>query len=183
MKIISLKSRWNIFPDIGPQWFYDHCFPFRLACLFIWSVWPKTRYSFLRASFSLFSLASSCFSLFCRKFLCLACWNTWAFFLLWLWTVFRAWSRATTLKGSRKTYIFRDQILQWIFKSWTLIYVVFYLSLVGLSDHTGPQLVTGCLSFGLLLFWFAFKGQGLLELLWDVKGVEVSLGTDHWLEG
>lgn len=70
-----------------------------------------------------------------------------------------------------------------IFKLWTLICVVFYLSLVGLSDHTGPQLVSGCLSFGLLLFWFAFKGQGLLELLWDVEGVEVSLGTDHWLEG
>lgn len=54
---------------------------------------------------------------------------------------------------------------------------------MGLSDHTGPLQISGRLSFGLLLFGFALEGQGLLELLRDVEGVEVPLGSDHGLEG
>lgn len=58
-----------------------------------------------------------------------------------------------------------------------------HLPLVGFSDHTGPLKISGHLSFGLLLFGFALEGQGLLELLGDVEGVEMSLGSDHRLEG
>lgn len=57
------------------------------------------------------------------------------------------------------------------------------LPLVGLSDHAGSLEISGRLSFGLLLFGFALEGQGLLELLRDVEGVEVPLGSDHRLEG
>lgn len=58
-----------------------------------------------------------------------------------------------------------------------------HLPFVGLSDHTGPLQISGCLSFGLLLFRFALEGQGLLELLRDVEGVEAPLGSDNRLEG
>lgn len=58
-----------------------------------------------------------------------------------------------------------------------------YLSLVGLSDHTGALQVSGCLSFGLLLFGFTLEGQGLLELLGNVEGVEMPLASDYRLKG
>ena len=58
-----------------------------------------------------------------------------------------------------------------------------HLSLVGLSDHTGPLQISRRLSFGLLLFGFALEGQGLLQLLGDVEAVEVPFGSDHRLEG
>ena len=54
---------------------------------------------------------------------------------------------------------------------------------MGVSDHTGPLEISGCLSFGLLLFGFALKGQGLLQLLRNVEGVKVSLGSVHRLQG
>jgi len=54
---------------------------------------------------------------------------------------------------------------------------------MGLSDHAGPLEVSGYLSLGLLLFGFAFEGQGLLELLRNVEGIEVSLGSGYRLQG
>lgn len=53
---------------------------------------------------------------------------------------------------------------------------------MGLPDHTGSLQVSGGLSFGLLLFGFAPEGQGPLQLLGDVEGVEASLVSHHRLE-
>lgn len=58
-----------------------------------------------------------------------------------------------------------------------------YLSLMGLSDYARPLEISGCLSFGLLLFGFTFEGQSLLELLRDVEGVKAPWSSDHRLEG
>lgn len=58
-----------------------------------------------------------------------------------------------------------------------------HLPLMGLSDHGGTLQVSGYLSFRLLLFGFALEGQGLVELLGDVEGVEVPLGSDYHLKG
>lgn len=52
-----------------------------------------------------------------------------------------------------------------------------------LSDHARTLQVSGGLSFGLLLFGFASKWQGLLELLGDMEGVEVPLASHHRLKG
>lgn len=54
---------------------------------------------------------------------------------------------------------------------------------MGLSDHGGPLEISGCLSFGLLLFGFTFEGQSFLELLRDVEGVKAPWGSGHRLEG
>lgn len=56
--------------------------PFRLDLCFFWSFWPMTRYSFFRASFILFILASSSFSFCWRNSLCLAWCALWASFFL-----------------------------------------------------------------------------------------------------
>lgn len=56
-----------------------------------------------------------------------------------------------------------------------------YFSLVGFSDHAGPREISGYFPFSLSLFGFALEGQGLLELLGDVKGVEAPRGSGHWL--
>lgn len=42
------------------------------------------------------------------------------------------------------------------------------------SDSNGPLEISAWLPFGLLLFGLTFEGKSLLELLWNVKGIEMS---------
>lgn len=53
---------------------------------------------------------------------------------------------------------------------------------MGFSYHFGPLQVSGRLSLRLLLFGFALEGQGFLQLLGDVQGVEMPRGSYHGLE-
>lgn len=52
---------------------------------------------------------------------------------------------------------------------------------MGFSDDGGPLEIPGCFSSSSLLFDFALEGQGFLELLGNMKGVELSRSSDHWL--
>lgn len=60
-------------------------------------------------------------------------------------------------------------VLGWVFQALS------YLPLMGLSDSSRPLEIFAWLPFRVLPFGLTFEGKGLLELLWDVKGIEMSL--------
>lgn len=50
-----------------------------------------------------------------------------------------------------------------------------YLPLMGFSDSNRPLYIFAWLPFRLLLFGLTFERKSLLELLWDMEGIEMSL--------
>lgn len=53
---------------------------------------------------------------------------------------------------------------------------------MGFSDSNGPLEIFSWLSFRLLLFGLTFEGKSLLELLWDMEGIEVSRFPGNFLK-
>lgn len=59
--------------------------------------------------------------------------------------------------------------------TWTAVFqALSYLPLVWFPDSNGPLEVPAWPPFGLLLFGLTFEGKSLLELLRNVKGIEMS---------